>query len=185
MLLVFFVDRSREIRALNFFSQIVPSVTHIQKERPTETGQSILRAGDGIPLHNPFQRDDSMKNSKELELLKSERGCHKKERGAKIFPQSVQPPVDWASVLPQVVHVTLASTQSSSHMDRRQDVRAPSQPPGNNDLEGKWKIAVIPENCPVEGVNKDLSRGKNAQSCSLAPQVFRSRPASSTQNIFC
>lgn len=52
-------------------------------------------------------------------------------------------------------------------MDRRQDVRAPSQPPGNNDLEGKWKIAVIPEICPVEGMNKDLSREKNAEFCSL------------------
>lgn len=55
-------------------------------------------------FHNLYQRDDSMKNLKELELLKSERERHQKEPGAKIFPRSVQPTVAQASALPQVVH---------------------------------------------------------------------------------
>lgn len=79
-------------------------------------------------------------------------------------------PPEGAACKPQVVHSDsppLASTRSSCCTDMRQDVREPSQPPGNNDLEGKWKIAIIPDNCSVEGMNKDLSREKNAQFCSL------------------
>lgn len=39
-----------------------------------------------------------------------------------------------------------------------QDVREPSQPPGNNDLEGKWKMTVIPERCSAHRMNKELHR---------------------------
>lgn len=54
----------------------------------------------------------------------------------------------------------------------RQDVREPSQPPGNSDLGGKRKIAVTPEKSSAEGMNEDPSLEKNAQSCSLAQLIL-------------
>jgi hypothetical protein len=65
-------------------------MTHVQKKKPMETGQSILQA-DGIPLHNLLQRDNSMtkekkkkkpKSSRELEPLTSKSRCHQKEHRA-------------------------------------------------------------------------------------------------------
>lgn len=51
-----------------------------------------------------------------------------------------------------------ASTWNPRHMGVGQDVREPSQPPGNNDLEGKWKMTVIPERRSEHGMNKELRR---------------------------
>lgn len=78
-----------------------------------------------------------MNDSEELELLISERGvspegarckelCTKSSAtsGLGICPATGCP----------FKPTPLASTRSSSHLDMRQGVREPSQPPGNNDL---------------------------------------------------
>lgn len=58
------------------------------------------------------------------------------------------PPGDVCRATGRLLRLTPpASTWNPRHMGVGQDVREPSQPPGNNDLEGKWKMTVIPERC--------------------------------------
>lgn len=97
---------------------------------------------------------DSMNNSEELELLTSERGVS--PEGARCKELCTKSSAtSGLGVCPATgcpfKPTPLASTRSSGHLDMRQGMREPSQPPGNNDLEGKWKMQVIPENCSVEG----------------------------------